>query len=232
MSRLLLLFFAVVCAVANAESSSSIDPWEKWNRRVFVFNQTLDYYVLKPVAQGYKAVLPDRVEQGVNNFFTNLEIPLTIVNSLAQAKWRHALEQSSRFCLNTFMGFGGLVNVAGYLNLGVEAEAAEDFGQTLRVWGVPPGPFVMLPFFGPSTLDALPSYGVDYWLDPINYHQVENSRHWIIAADTVNTRVQYLPTDALIQGDPYNFIRNTYLQRREFLIHDGKVEDTFLNDDY
>lgn len=205
------------------------DPWEGWNRKVFVFNQTIDAYFLKPLAQAYQAVLPERAEHGVNNFFENLEIPITIVNSILQAKLAHAFEQSLRFTLNTGLGFGGIVNVARYVNLGMESTAAEDFAQTLQVWGVPQGPFLMLPLLGPTTVGGLPAYAVDYWLDPVNYHDRENSRHAIVALDVINTRVQYLPTDKLIRGDAYSFIRDAYLQRRHFLTKDGEIVDVFLD---
>ncbi len=229
---LLMLSAMQVCAGGvDDKNTISVDPWESWNRKVFTFNQTIDVYFLKPVARGYKAVLPERAEKGVNNFFENLEIPITIVNSLLQAKFYHALEQSARFTLNTVMGFGGIVNVAGYINLGVESTAVEDFAQTLRVWGVPQGPFIMLPFLGPSTLGGLPSYGVDYWLDPVSYHEQENARYAIVSLDAINTRVQYLPTDALIRGDAYSFIRDAFLQRRHFLTQDGQIEDVFLDED-
>lgn len=222
----------VVAAENQPANYLAADPWENWNRKVFYFNQTIDTYFLKPIAQGYKAVLPERVEQGVNNVFENLEIPITIVNSILQAKFCHAFEQSLRLTLNTVMGFGGIVNVASYVNLGIESTAVEDFAQTLQVWGVPQGPFLMLPFLGPATVGGLPAYAVDYWLDPVNYHEREQSRHAIVALDVINTRVQYLPTDKLIRGDAYSFIRDAYLQRRHFLTQDGEIVDVFLDEAY
>ncbi len=224
--------YAATDSATDAVNGQSVDPWENWNRKVFTFNQTLDFYVVKPVALGYKAVMPDRAEHGVNNFFENVEIPITIVNSLLQAKFSHALEQSARFTLNTVMGFAGIVNVASYINLGTESTAVEDFGQTLQVWGVPRGPFVVLPFYGPSTLGSLPAYGVDYWLDPVIYYDRETLKYALITLDVINTRVQYLPTDQFIRGDAYSFIRDAYLQRRHFLTQDGQIEDAFLNEDF
>ncbi len=220
-----LLFFSVsnVQAVEN-----NPDPWEGFNRVVFRFNDTLDKYVLKPVAKGYVKVTPGPVQQGVSNFFSNVgEIP-TIVNGLLQAKFAQAGLDSTRFLVNTTVGLVGFIDVASRLGL---EKHNEDFGQTLGYWGVESGPYLVLPLLGPNTLRD--SFGMipDSYVSLYNTVDHDKTEYSIRAVDVVDMRAGLLEAEKLVAGDKYTFFRNAYLQRREFLVNDGKLADDFLEDD-
>ena len=220
-----LLFFSVsnVQAVEN-----NPDPWEGFNRVVFRFNDTLDKYVLKPVAKGYVKVTPGPVQQGVSNFFSNVgEIP-TIVNGLLQAKFAQAGLDSTRFLVNTTVGLLGFIDVASRLGL---EKHNEDFGQTLGYWGVESGPYLVLPLLGPNTLRD--SFGMipDSYVSLYNTVDHDKTEYSIRAVDVVDMRAGLLEAEKLVAGDKYTFFRNAYLQRREFLVNDGKLADDFLEDD-
>lgn len=221
----ILLFFSVsnVQAVEN-----NPDPWEGFNRVVFRFNDTLDKYVLKPVAKGYVKVTPGPVQQGVSNFFSNVgEIP-TIVNGLLQAKFAQAGLDSTRFLVNTTVGLVGFIDVASRLGL---EKHNEDFGQTLGYWGVESGPYLVLPLLGPNTLRD--SFGMipDSYVSLYNAVDHDETEYSIRAVDVVDMRAGLLEAEKLVAGDKYTFFRNAYLQRREFLVNDGKLADDFLEDD-
>lgn len=206
---------------------NDVDPWEGWNRGVDKFNNVADKYVLKPVAIGYKIVTPRVVDQGVTNVFDNFkEIPSS-ANAVLQAKPKSSGKAISRFLINATLGFFGIFDVA--TALGIERQE-EDFGQTLATWGVPSGPYVVLPFLGPSTVrDGLAGIP-DAYLDPaIGQVSHLETRLAILALKAVDTRADLLTAEALITGDRYTFLRNAYLQQRDFLIHDGNPEDDFGN---
>jgi phospholipid-binding lipoprotein MlaA len=206
------------------------DPWEKYNRGVYRFNDVVDRYTLKPVAKGYRAVTPNVVRTGITNFFINLRSPLVIMNDLLQGKVRQAGSDTARFVVNSTVGIVGLIDVGARINLPLHDE---DFGQTLGVWGVPAGPYLMLPFMGPSSVRDGAGFGVDAVANP-RRRLISREADWILfGMDLVNSRASLLELEDIIQGDSYLFIRDLYLQRREYAVRDGRVEnDPFLDDSF
>jgi phospholipid-binding lipoprotein MlaA len=193
------------------------DPWERFNRGSYKFNDAIDRAVVKPVARGYTH-LPQPVQSGVHNFFDNLDYPVTIVNDLLQGQVKSFFSDIGRFVFNTTVGLGGLFDPA--TAAGMEKNV-RDFGQTLGKWGVPKGPYVMVPIFGPYDVrDGIGAVTVDYYANPRSYTTFwVNTGLWL--ARGVDRRARLLPLDATIQSayDPYAFIRNAYLQNREFMVH-------------
>ncbi|SDJ97425.1 phospholipid-binding lipoprotein MlaA [Pseudomonas delhiensis] len=207
-----------------AQAASEDDPWESVNRPIFVFNDTLDTYALKPLAQGYQKVTPNFVQDGVHNFFSNIGDVRNLVNDLLQGKLEHAGVDTSRLLFNTTFGLAGFIDVATRMGL---QRNDEDFGQTLGYWGLGSGPYVMLPLLGPSTLRDAPSKIPDAYTGMYPYIDDVSVRNSIRAVDVVDTRADLLKSEKLISGDKYTFIRNAYLQNREFKVKDGQVEDDF-----
>lgn len=198
------------------------DPWEGFNRAVFVFNDTADRYLLRPSAKAYHHVTPDFIETGISNGFANLLEPVTIINDLFQLKLLQAVKDSGRFLLNTTVGLLGVVDVAS--KLGLERNQ-EDFGQTLAYWGVPQGPYLMLPFLGPRTVTS----GIGGFIDGDLLFAIDHvpTRNQAIALRALSERAALLDAEDLLSGDRYTFIRDVYLQRRDYLINDGVVADDF-----
>ncbi|WP_448681853.1 MlaA family lipoprotein [Pseudomonas nicosulfuronedens] len=207
-----------------AQAASENDPWESVNRPIFTFNDTLDTYALKPLAQGYQYVTPNVVQDGVHNFFGNIGDVKNLVNDLLQLKLHDAGVDTSRLLFNTTFGLAGFIDVATHMGL---RRNDEDFGQTLGHWGVGSGPYVMLPLLGPSTLRDAPSLIPDSYTGPYPYIDNVPVRNSMRAVDVVDTRADLLKSEKLISGDKYTFIRNAYLQNREFKVKDGEVEDDF-----
>lgn len=206
------------------------DPWEGFNRGVFAFNDTLDRAVLKPVARGYRWATPQPVQTGVGNFFSNLGEIRTTLNSLLQGKPGNAGRSTSRFLLNTTVGIAGLWDVA--TPMGVTAER-EDFGQTLGVWGVGEGPYLVLPLLGPSTVRDTGGLPLDMVTYPVYYVENDKVRYGLTALRIVDVRAGLLDQEELIQGDRYTFIRDAYLQRRRFEVSDGELgDDPFASEDF
>lgn len=217
------------CASTNgAEQPTDPDPWENINRKVFEFNEVLDRNLLKPLTLGYVAITPEPVETGVSNFFANLREVSNVVNNVLQLKWRKAGNDSGRFVINSTLGLGGFFDVARHA--GLERNEPESFGQTLSYWGVGPGPYVMLPILGPSTLTDTLSYPVTWYLDPMSHAEGWPLIITLKVADTVDARAELLEAEKLISGDRYSFIRQAFLQRREYLVRDGEVVDQFGGD--
>lgn len=212
---------AVVPLVAQAADE---DPWEGVNRVIYRFNDTLDTYALKPLAQGYQFITPQFLEDGIHNMFANIGDVRNFANDVLQAKPHAAGVDTARLLLNTTLGVAGFFDVGTKMGL---QRNDEDLGQTLGYWGVPSGPYVMLPFFGPSTVrDGLAKYP-DTYDAPYRYMNDISARNTIQAVDIVDTRASLLSSEKLITGDKYIFIRNAYLQNREFKVKDGKVKDDF-----
>lgn len=210
------------CATVPAASRDARDPLEPVNRTVYAFNDGLDKAVVRPVARGYRAVVPQFVQTGVSNVFANAKYPVTLVNNLLQGKFKAAASDAARFTLNSTLGLGGLFDPATDVGLDLNDE---DFGQTLGKWGVPPGPYLMLPFVGPYTVrDGFGALADDF-SEPRSYLEDDSTRWTLWAADKFETRVRLLEADALLDrsGDPYAFVRSAYLQRREYLVRDGEV---------
>lgn len=207
-----------------AQAATEEDPWESINRPIFRFNDLLDTYALKPLAQGYQAITPQFLEDGIHNMFRNVGDVGNLANDVLQVKPRAAGVDTARLMFNTTFGVLGFFDVGTKMGL---QRNDEDFGQTLGYWGVGSGPYVMLPFFGPSTLRDAPSKYVDGYTEPYRYMNHIPTRNMAIGMDVIDTRASLLSTEKLISGDKYVFIRNAYLQNREFKVKDGQVEDDF-----
>ena len=209
----------------NAYASDD-DPLEPMNRAIFEFNEIVDDNVLKPIAKGYKYVTPDPVEVGISNFFSNLGEIGTITNDLLQLKFAQAGRDTMRFFLNSTLGIFGIFDVATPLGL---SKNKEDFGQTLGFWGVPDGPYLVLPFLGPSSFRDGPSMIVDYELSPVEQLHHEE-RQVLQTLDIVDTRARLLRATKILDTaakDKYIFIRESYLQKRESQVNDGNVKEEF-----
>ena len=219
-----LLFSA---GVASAEKD--VDPWQKYNRAMFSFNDKVDRYFLRPIAQGYVFVTPKFLQKGIDNAVDNvLEVP-TVINDVFQGKGKQAAKDTGRFLVNSTIGVAGLFDVAQHM--GMRRSDNEDFGQTLAVWGVGQGPYVVLPFFGPSTLRDGLAMPVDIYSDPRTYIEHVPTRNTVTGVSLVSTRASYLDLEKNLTGDHYTFIRDAYLQRRTYLINDGAVQDNFGMDE-
>ncbi|HSC69662.1 MAG TPA: VacJ family lipoprotein [Cellvibrio sp.] len=224
-----LLGFAVP-ASSWAQTDQNSDPWQGFNRAMFSFNEIIDRWVAKPVAKTYKFVMPDPLEMGVSNIFNNLlEVPNT-VNGVLQGDFRGAAHDTGRLLVNTTLGVGGLLDVAQYMNL--PADDQEDFGQTLAVWGIGQGPYLVLPFLGPSTVRDGFGKPVDWYTNPGTYVDHRRTQNTVVAVSLVDSRASLLDLEENITGDRYVFIRDVYLQRRDFLINNGEVEDDFGAEDF
>ena len=198
------------------------DPWERFNRSSSQFNDALDRAVLKPAAKGYTH-LPQPVQTGMHNFFDNLDYPVTIVNDLLQGQLKPFFSDIGRFVLNSTLGLGGLFDPATPAGL---QKNYRDFGQTLGKWGVPKGPYVVVPLFGPYDVrDGIGSVTVDYYANPRSYLNFWTNLG-LYTVRTVDHRSRLLPLDATIQSayDPYAFVRSAYLQNRDFMVHGGQSQ--------
>lgn len=227
----LVLVASAGCATSGAERERHPDdPWEGFNRKVFAFNDVLDRYALKPVARGYRFITPDPVETGVGNFFSNLGEPRTALNSLLQGKGSNASVATGRFLINTTVGIGGLFDVASRMEV---TGREEDFGQTLAVWGLEAGPYLVLPLLGPSTVRDTAGLPLDMYAYPTTYVEDDELRMGLTALRVIDARAGLLDQEALIRGDRYSFIRDTWLQQRRFEVSDGEQgEDPFASDDF
>lgn len=227
-----LLWLCILSSIsAVADESVNADPYQQINQTIFSFNQSLDEYLARPVAKMYVAVMPDFAERGIANMFDNLNEVTNIFNDLLQGKFTQAANDTGRFGINSTLGIGGLFDVASLLSF--KKSDGEDFGQTLGYWGVPQGPYIMLPFFGPSTLRDAPSRFADQLTDPLDYLDHSTDRAVTTALSLVNTRASLLEFDNLLSGDSYILVRDVYLQRRAYQVTDGAVEDEFDDlDDY
>lgn len=218
------------CATVPAGSGapSPADPWEGWNRKVFAFNDAVDEAVLKPVAESYRDVVPRLVRKGVDNVFGNFADLWSAANHLLQGKVQDGLEMGMRVLTNTFFGLGGLLDPATEAGL---TRRSEDFGQTLGKWGLPQGPYFVLPFLGPSTLRDTAGFVVDRQASPSTIPGPDAERYAITALQLVNARANLLSTGSLIDSvalDKYSFIRDGYLSRRRDALYDGAPPmDTF-----
>lgn len=208
---------------------SPVDPWEKFNRSMFRFNDRADKILLKPLAKAYIKLTPGFFRQGVDNVFSNvLEIP-SVLNGVLQGNFRGAAHDTGRLLLNSTLGLAGILDVAQYMNL--KNDDHEDFGQTLAVWGVDAGPYMVLPFLGPSNLRDTTAIPVDWYTDPKTYIDHIPTKNTVRAVSLLNTRANLMPLEKSLTGDKYVFLREAYLQRRNFLVNNGEVEDSFGEDE-
>lgn len=233
----LLLCFWLVPAVHAQDAAwdealleNDVDPWEEFNRKVFGFNDWFDRALFKPSAQVYDNVTPQFVKSGVGNFFNNIgELP-TIGNDLLQGQFVRAASATGRFLINTTLGLAGTVDVA--TEFGLERHK-EDFGQTLAVWGAPAGPYVVLPFLGPSTLRDTGALAGDWGTDVMSHVEHIETRNSLRVLEILDLRASFLAADELMIGDRYVFMRDAYLQSRDYEIANGDVEvDEFGFDDF
>ena len=204
------------------------DPFEEYNRKVWAFNEFLDDNFAKPTAEIYTSVTPDFIEVGITNFFRNLNELDNTANQLLQGKPLLAINDFSRFLINSTIGLGGFIDVGS--RFGLERHD-EDFGQTLGVWGVGSGPFLMIPLYGPSTPRGLAGRSVSSVLSGTFAIEETDVRIGITALDALETRARYLEVETLIIGDRYSFIRDSYMQYQEFESSDGENQtDDFIED--
>jgi len=226
----LVLLSVLPVAGSFAQEEKDPDPWQGWNRAMFTFNDRVDRWFLKPLAKGYKAVTPDPIEKGVSNIFSNIgEVP-NVINGVLQGDFKGAGYDTGRFLVNSTLGLGGLLDVAQHMNL--PADTPEDFGQTLAVWGLGSGPYVVLPLLGPSTVRDTFSRPVDWYTDPTSYIDHNGTEISVKALSILDTRAGLLDLERNIAGDKYVFIRDVYLQRRDYLIKNGEVTDDFGGEDF
>jgi phospholipid-binding lipoprotein MlaA len=219
--RPILAAMALLLLAGCATTRDNPDPWEPMNRKVYAFNDAFDKALLKPVATGYKKVTPAPVQKGVNNFFDNIYDVNTTLNQFLQGKPREGLSDAARFVFNTVFGVFGIFDVATPLGLD---KHDEDFGQTLGVWGVPPGPYLVIPFLGPSTARDGPAKIVDPQWFYSSYVDPQSLYWGAWALDKVRTRANLLQAESIVEQaalDKYSFIRDAWLQRRRSQVYDG-----------
>jgi phospholipid-binding lipoprotein MlaA len=203
------------------------DPFEDLNRTSFQINETVDSIILKPIAVTYSKS-PTPIKYGITNFFRNLKEVDNTVNQLLQGKPKSAANDLGRFVINSTIGLGGLIDVAS--NMGLERHD-EDFGQTLGVWGIPSGPYIMIPMLGPSSTRDLLSRPISSFLGGTFHMDDNNVRISLTALDAIETRERLLDVESLLSGDKYDFVRDSYSQSREYEIKDGiDIEDDFVDD--
>ena len=213
---------SIMLCQPSVAADVEVDPWEGFNRTMFSFNDGLDTYALKPVSQGYKAIMPDIAETGVSNFFGNLADVGTLLNNLLQGKFSNATQDFARIAFNSTFGLAGLIDVA--TPMGIDKHD-EDFGQTFGYWGVDSGPYLVLPFFGPTTVRDGIGRVPDYLVDPVRQLDDNGARNAMYATRIINDRAELLEAEKLISGDKYTFVRDAYLQKRAFSIVDGDGEN-------
>ncbi len=236
---LLLGLNALLTGCATVSHPVESDPWEGFNRGVFGFNKTLDETLIKPIATGYQNLTPDLVDSGVTNFFSNLDDVVVIANQILQGKPREALSDFSRLVWNSTAGLLGFIDVATHLDL---PKHTEDFGQTLGRWGYTPGPYLVLPILGPSTARDTVGLIPDWFLfDPVNYTDLSfKQRLALTAVKFIDIRADLLAASDIVDTaalDEYTFIRDAFLQRRQYLVYDGdppepEFDEELLEDEF
>lgn len=231
----------VLLTLTGCASMTGKDPFESFNRTMYALNNDLDRAILKPLAETYQAITPEPVNKGVTNFFNNLDDVLVVVNDLLQFKFKQAASDTGRLFINSTVGILGMIDVAKDFDM---PKHYEDFGQTLGSWGLEAGPYLVLPFLGPSSFRDALGRPVDYLADPRVYFR--DGHEDIYSASTglrlVDMRADLMRLEQVLDTssiDNYSTIRDAYLQRREYLVHDGnppiksldKVDEDFLFDD-
>ncbi len=208
------------------------DPLESFNRSMFAFNESVDKYAIKPAAEAYDFIMPSFASKGVSNFFNNIDDIVVFFNQLLQFKFHEAAATSARFVFNTTFGLLGLIDFATDMDL---PKQNEDFGQTLAVWGVNSGPYLVLPFIGPMTIRDTAGLAVDWtYFDPIFKRQTLNQSLVTLTIKYIDVRAGLLKASNIIDEtvpDKYSFIRDAWLLRREFLIYDGDPPEDFNEDE-
>tara|TARA_B100001079_G_scaffold44679_1_gene35960 strand:- start:40 stop:738 length:699 start_codon:yes stop_codon:yes gene_type:complete len=204
------------------------DPFEDLNRDIFIFNEKLDEKLLKPAAITYRKVTPQFARTGVTNFFNNLEEIDTTINQVLQGEIKYAFNDAGRFVINSTIGLFGLIDVASKMGL---EKHEEDFGQTLGVWGFDSGPYIMIPFLGPSNPRDLLSRPISSFLSGTFAMEDNDVKITLVGIDALETRERLLDAETLIIGDKYIFVKDAYIQSREYEINNGSTEDDEFLDD-
>ena len=221
--RLKLIKLVFLCLFIG-QAFADDDPFEAGNRKIHGVNEYADAKFLRPAAKIYEKILPSNLRSGVTNFFSNLENVNNALNSLLQMKIGESMQELTRFCLNTTIGVGGFFDPASRLGI---TDSDEDFGQTFSVWGFSKGAYIVLPFFGPSTIKDAVGSSLDFFANPTRLYNPSEQQLFFSATDVVNNRAELLAVENVVFGDKYLFYKNAYLQRREFLELDGQVVDSF-----
>jgi len=231
LASLFLIPMLSACTTVPDEQRTESDPWEPMNRTLYSVNTTIDKVSLKPLAKGYEKVVPRTARTGVTNFMKNLVTPRSAVNNFLQGKPRAGFTELSRFLLNSTFGIGGLLDIA--TDTGIEARR-EDFGQTLAVWGVPSGPYVMLPFLGPAMLRDAVAWPVEIMSSLLYHYDNSSVRDKLYILRSIELRERLFAVDRLLDDskDPYITLRESFLQNREFAIYDGNPpeDDEFFDE--
>lgn len=226
----------LVTGCTTTQGDGHPDPMEPLNRDIYSFNQTVDKYLIKPIAVGYRAAVPNPIQAGVGNFFDNLREISTVANDILQLKLGYAVHDATRFIINSTIGIFGIFDPAYHLGL---ERRQEDFGQTLYAWGFKDSSYLVLPLLGPSTVrDAIGSI-VDFGLFSIWPHLDDELTYSLRALDLVDTRAAHFSDEKVMDAvavDEYSFVRDAYFQHRRFLRYDGQpplddIDDSFFEDD-
>tara|TARA_B100001939_G_scaffold342483_1_gene353690 strand:- start:16 stop:780 length:765 start_codon:yes stop_codon:yes gene_type:complete len=231
---LLTLIFTTNCSVNNSNivdrTPEAEDPWENFNRGTFSFNQKFDKYLLAPLAKGYRFVFPSEIRTGVRNFLNNLSEPWSSINSALQGNFKNTGNTLARFVINSTLGILGIFDVA--TEIGFEKQK-EDFGQTLAVHGVGPGPYLVLPFLGPSTVRDAIGKVTSIYADPVTLALERNNKDewlWIgMAINGIDFREQNLEKIDNLNAtsvDFYATLKSLYLERRSSMIRNQNIDDT------
>ena len=201
-----------------------MDPLESLNRSMYAFNESLDAVILEPAADGYDYITPDMLQKGFNNFFYNINYPVTIINQLLQGNIEEALQDTLRFTINSSIGVFGLFDPASSMGL---LQHDEDFGQTLAVWGVKEGPYLMLPFFGPKTLRSLTGDFTDVLFNPLLNINDTNLKMKVNLINIFQDRSDLSALEEELDNsfDPYQLIKDSYTQNRLYKIHNGVITE-------
>lgn len=228
-----LLSLGCASNVTPVEDRAATDPWEPMNRSLYKVNSVIDNATFKPLAKGYKFVLPAFARRGVTNFSNNLGGPRSIINNLLQGKLHNSASEFGRFVINSTFGIGGLLDVTG---MGGLPEHEEDFAQTFAVWGIPQGPYLMIPIIGPKTVTDAVAFPLGLQSDPLFTFGESSLRDPINILRLINLRAQLLAAEGFLDEstDPYITLRESYLQNREYRIFDGDppMDDDFYDDMY
>lgn len=235
MNRALRLFLCAVvlqlaglsgCASQQATlSDPERDPWEAYNRKIYSFNISLDKAIVRPVAKGYNAVVPEAPRRGIRNFFSNLGYPVTFLNLIAQGKFEESLTATGRFLMNSTVGVLGFVDVATKVDI---PDYDEDFGQTLAVWGWKNSRYLVMPVFGPYTIRDFIGRSFYGYFHPVSYVARKYNNYIPLVVDLITLRAELMPFQAELDAaaDPYTLVRDVYLQNREYRIYDGDPPET------
>jgi phospholipid-binding lipoprotein MlaA len=224
----LLVSICTGCASAQtAPQEPNPDPLEPINRLIFSFNDNLDRYVAAPLARGYRWITPGFLERGIRNVIANLYDANGVFNAVLQARFPEAARDTGRFVVNSTVGMLGFVDVASEMGI---PPYRTDFGHTLAIWGFGSGPYIMVPFLGPRTVRSGTGFMVDT-VASVQWQLDATTRNTLFALEVIDTRAALIGADELITGDRYIFIRDAYLQQREYFVNDGVVDDAFSDGD-